>query len=176
MKRAFAGIVPVVVAVTLAGCSSGGGSGSAGRSSSGAEHASNSGSASTNATATATATAPNPVDVLRKTGAEVPAGATSGVDGPNGTRETRGVYFASEQDRQSGASEQIAVTTYPSNAARNESGDVPANSDDAHWYITFDRGLIVVTGVEDASSASVVFGLPADTIAKRVNGKLLPRG
>ena len=67
------------------------------------------------------------------------------------------------------------MTTYPSDAARNESGDVPANSDDAHWYITFDRGLIVVTGVEDAATGTVQFGLPAATIAQRVHGKLIPR-
>ena len=178
MKRVLAGTLSVAAAVTLAGCSSSGGGspagGSSGPSSSSAAGGSGSGGNNTIAP-TPTGKAPNPVDVLRKTGAEVPAGATSGTDGPNGTRETRGVYFATEADRQSDAGEQIDVTTYPSDAARAESGDVPPNSDDAHWYITFDRGLIVVTGVEDATTSSVQFGLPAETIAQRVNGKLIPR-
>jgi hypothetical protein len=116
--------------------------------------------------------APNPVDVLRKTGVSTTASAAIG----DGKKVANSVYFANAKDRAAGTGERISVVTYPSNAAREASGDVPNASDDAHWYITFDRGLVTVTGVEDAASHSVVFALPAQTIADRIGGHLIPRG
>jgi hypothetical protein len=115
------------------------------------------------ATATTSSAAPNPVDILRKTGLTVPSGA--GTDRGNGEKHAAG--------QQSG--EQIDVTTYPSNAERTASADVPNASDDAHWYITVDRALVTVTGVEDATAHAVVFPLPAQTIATRIGGHLIPR-
>ena len=122
---------------------------------------------------TVSSPAPNPVDVLRKAGAAVPAGA--GSDRGNGEKQASGQYFASAKERAAGAGERITVITYPSNPDRVASGDVPNASDDAHWYITVDRALVTVTGVEDAASHSVVFALPAQTIATRIGGHVIPR-
>ena len=101
MRRVVAGILPLVAAVSLASCSSSGGGSPTGSgpasSSSNSEGASGSGGIATTSPAPTGGKAANPVDVLRKTGAGVPAGATAGTDGPDGTRETRGVYFATEQ-------------------------------------------------------------------------------
>ncbi|HEX4017694.1 MAG TPA: hypothetical protein VHX15_13250 [Frankiaceae bacterium] len=118
--------------------------------------------------------APNPVNVLRKTGAVITAETVT--DRGNGAKQAMGQFFATARDKAAGNGERITVVTYPSDAERTASGDVPNASDDAHWYITVDRTLITVTGVEDAASHSVVFALPAQTIASRVGGHLIPRG
>ncbi len=121
---------------------------------------------------TVSSPAPNPVDVLRKTGVSTSASAALG----EGKKVANSVYYANAKDRAAGNGERISVVTYPSNADREASGDVPNASDDAHWYITFDRGLVTVTGVEDPATHSVVFALSAQTIADRIGGHLIPRG
>ena len=101
MRRVVAGILPLVAAVSLASCSSSGGGSSTGSShapsSSNSDGAPGSGGIATTGPAPTGGRAANPVDVLRKIGAGVPAGATPGTNGPDGTRETRG--FTSRPSR-----------------------------------------------------------------------------
>jgi hypothetical protein len=71
------------------------------------------------------------------------------------------------------------VTTYPSNAIRDASGDVPSKSDATHKYVTFDKGLVVATADPRPKGATfngppVLFPLPPAVIAQKLKGRVIP--
>lgn len=121
------------------------------------------------------ARAPNPVDVLKKAGVKPEAGSSVGTEGFNGERRAHGEYYASKADEATLSGEQVDVTTFPTNEALQSSGAVPKFSDDYHRYIVLvDRTFVSVTGLAGANGP--LFPLPAETIAQRLGGQLVPRG
>ena len=119
--------------------------------------------------------APNPVEVVKAAGFQPEEGATVGTaDGPNGSKRALGSYASANSVD---TPESVVVQTYPTNAIRDAHADYQP-SDDQHWAILIDRGVVLVqagTKYDDQGNSSTVYPLSGEAIAEHVGGKLIPR-
>lgn len=162
--RAAAATAAAAAVLALAACSSGGSS-----------------TAAATATVTVTATAAaqpaasgtpaNPVPILKKTGAKVPAGTVNGQVDIEGDRYADG---GAAPDKCGGPCEQVSVYTFKDAAAQQ--ADIARNSpeQDGHAMIKGSLFDVSVVGYQDTATGAWVFGsLSPQVIAQRVGGTVV---